>query len=153
MYSWQKINLEQDPWWLEYRLNIDNMQGRVWRSSSGLWRDDGGGCYTLTAADRHVVAFSEELTASENIAPTLQRGGEGGRHDGVMLRGIVRRLMPVECERLQGFPDGHTLIPWRGKAAADCPDGLRYKALGNSMAVPVMRWIGMRMLAHVGGGV
>ena len=38
MYSWQKINLEQDPWWLEYRLNIDNMQGRVWRSSSGLWR-------------------------------------------------------------------------------------------------------------------
>ena len=36
MYSWQKINLEQDPWWLEYRLNIDNMQGRVWRSSSGL---------------------------------------------------------------------------------------------------------------------
>ena len=100
-----------------------------------------------------MVAFSEELTASENIAPTLQRGGEGGHHDGVMLRGSVRRLMPVECERLQGFSDGHTLIPWRGKAAADCPDGLRYKALGNSMAVPVMSWIGMRMLAHVGGGV
>lgn len=112
---------------------------------NGLGVDDGGGCYTLTAADRHVVAFSEELTASENIAPTLQRGGEGGRHDGVMLRGIVRRMMPVECERLQGFPDGHTLIPWRGKAAADCPDGLRYKALGNSMAVPVMRWIGERI--------
>lgn len=120
---------------------------------NGLGVDDSGVCYTLTAADRHVVAFSEELTASENIAPTLQRGGEGGRHDGVMLRGSVRRMMPVECERLQGFPDGHTLIPWRGKAAADCPDGLRYKALGNSMAVPVMRWIGMRMLAHVGGGV
>ena len=50
--------------------------------------------------------------------------------------------MPVECERLQGFPAGHTQIPWRGKSAADCPDSLRYKAIGNSMAVPVMRWIG-----------
>ena len=55
----------------------------------------------------------------------------------------VRRLTPVECERLQGFPDNHTNIPWRGKAEA--PDGPRYKALGNSMAVPVMRWIGERI--------
>jgi hypothetical protein len=54
----------------------------------------------------------------------------------------VRRLTPTECERLQGFPDDHTLIPWRGKMA---PDGPRYKALGNSMAVPVMRWIGERI--------
>jgi DNA (cytosine-5)-methyltransferase 1 len=50
----------------------------------------------------------------------------------------VRRLTPIECERLQGFPDGYTDIPYRGKPAADAP---RYKALGNSMAVPVMRWI------------
>jgi DNA (cytosine-5)-methyltransferase 1 len=57
----------------------------------------------------------------------------------------VRRLTPRECERLQGFPDDHTLIPWRGKTA---PDGPRYKALGNSMAVPVMRWIGQR-IAHL----
>lgn len=57
----------------------------------------------------------------------------------------VRRLTPTECERLQGFPDGHTLIPWKGKPAADCPDGPRYKALGNSMAVNVMRWIGLRI--------
>lgn len=57
----------------------------------------------------------------------------------------VRRLTPTECERLQGFPDGHTLIPWRGKPADQCPDGPRYKALGNSMAVPVMRWIGERI--------
>jgi DNA (cytosine-5)-methyltransferase 1 len=55
----------------------------------------------------------------------------------------VRRLTPVECERLQGFPDGHTNIPWRNKPEA--PDGLRYKALGNSMAVPCMRWIGERI--------
>lgn len=57
----------------------------------------------------------------------------------------VRRLTPRECERLQGFPDDWTLIPYRGKPAGECPDTPRYKALGNSMAVPVMRWIGERM--------
>jgi DNA (cytosine-5)-methyltransferase 1 len=61
----------------------------------------------------------------------------------------VRRLTPVECERLQGFPDGYTMIPWRGKPAEECPDGPRYKALGNSMAVPVMRWIGQRIAAEL----
>ena len=54
---------------------------------------------------------------------------------------IVRRLTPKECERLQGFPDDWTKIPYRGKPADECPDGPRYKAIGNSMAVPVMRWI------------
>ena len=55
----------------------------------------------------------------------------------------VRRLTPVECERLQGFPDGYTNIPRaKGKAAADGP---RYKALGNSMATNCMRWIGERI--------
>jgi DNA (cytosine-5)-methyltransferase 1 len=54
----------------------------------------------------------------------------------------VRRLTPRECERLQGFPDDYTLIPWR---KGEAPDGPRYKALGNSMAVPVMRWIGERI--------
>jgi DNA (cytosine-5)-methyltransferase 1 len=55
----------------------------------------------------------------------------------------VRRLTPRECERLQGFPDGYTDIPWRGKPSS--PDGPRSKALGNSMAVPCMRWIGERI--------
>ncbi|WP_458294530.1 DNA cytosine methyltransferase [Burkholderia pseudomallei] len=55
----------------------------------------------------------------------------------------VRRLMPIECERLQGFPDHYTLVPYRGKPAADAP---RYRAIGNSMAVPCMRWIGERLL-------
>jgi DNA (cytosine-5)-methyltransferase 1 len=55
----------------------------------------------------------------------------------------VRRLTPVECERLQGFPDNYTNIPWRKKD--ESPDGPRYKALGNSMAVPVMKWIGQRI--------
>ena len=54
----------------------------------------------------------------------------------------VRRLTPVECERLQGFPDNWSQIPWKGKPADQCPDGPRYKCAGNSMAVPVMRWIG-----------
>lgn len=57
----------------------------------------------------------------------------------------VRRLTPTECERLQGFPDGYTQIPWRKKPAGDCPDGSRYKALGNSWAVPVVAWIGERI--------
>ena len=57
----------------------------------------------------------------------------------------VRRLTPIECERLQGFPDNYTQIPWRGKPAEYCPDGPRYKALGNSFAVPVVRWIGERI--------
>ena len=57
----------------------------------------------------------------------------------------VRRLTPRECERLQGFPDDYTKIPYRVKPAEECPDGPRYKALGNSMAVPVMHWIGGRI--------
>ena len=65
----------------------------------------------------------------------------------------VRRLLPVECERLQGFPDDHTLIPWKKKPASECPDGPRYMALGNSMAVPVMRFIGTRLDALVKGAL
>jgi DNA (cytosine-5)-methyltransferase 1 len=122
------------------------------------------------------VGWSEELTASIDLAGTIQRGGAGGRHDGVAvaLRGReggataelgddaafalrassgggdkphvmaamqVRRLTPVECERLQGFPDNYTNIKDK------CPDGPRYKALGNSWAVPVVRWIGERINA------
>ncbi len=60
---------------------------------------------------------------------------------------VPRRLTPTECERLQGFPDGWTRIPYKGKPAEECPDGPRYKALGNSMAVPCMRWIGERIQA------
>jgi DNA (cytosine-5)-methyltransferase 1 len=63
----------------------------------------------------------------------------------VITPAAVRRLTPIECERLQGFPDDFTQIPWRNKPAEDCPDGPRYKAMGNSMAVPVMRWIGERI--------
>ena len=100
---------------------------------------------TTAVLQEQPVAWSGELTASIDIAGTLQRGGEGGRVDGVMTPQMaVRRLTPRECERLQGFPDGYTLVEYRGKLAADGP---RYKALGNSMAVPVMRWIGERIAA------
>jgi DNA (cytosine-5)-methyltransferase 1 len=86
-------------------------------------------------------------------APTLDAGfgakhGQNNQHINqggglfVPQSAAVRRLTPVECERLQGFPDNYTLIPWRRGAS---PDGPRYKALGNSMAVPVMRWIGERI--------
>ena len=57
----------------------------------------------------------------------------------------IRRLTPTECERLQEFPDNWTKIPYRNKPEDQCPDGPRYKACGNSMAVPVMRWIGKRI--------
>ena len=57
----------------------------------------------------------------------------------------VRRLTPRECERLQGMEDDYTRIPWRGKPAEQCPDGPRYAAIGNSIAVPVLRWIGERI--------
>lgn len=61
------------------------------------------------------------------------------------IRSVVRKLMPVECERLMGMPDGYTQIPWRGKPESECPDGPRYKALGNSMCVNVMMWVGQRI--------
>jgi DNA (cytosine-5)-methyltransferase 1 len=64
---------------------------------------------------------------------------------GVMHSMAIRRLTPKECERLQGFPDDWTKVPYRNKPADQCPDGPRYKACGNSMAVPVMRWIGERI--------
>lgn len=84
-----------------------------------------------------LVSDDVSLTLSTTNTQTLF-ADEGGTM-------IVRRLTPLECERLQGFPDNHTRIPYRGKPADECPDGPRYKAIGNSMAVPVMRWIGERI--------
>jgi len=129
----------------------------------------GGGqphCIAFTAKDHGADA--------SDISPTLRSGSHSGSHanggvmpavafnnrqdpihsdaalplgakdngNGLLQGSAVRRLTPRECERLQGFPDDYTLIPYRGKPAADGP---RYKALGNSMAVPVMRWIGERI--------
>ena len=81
----------------------------------GSGADVSGAMFTLTKADVHAVATPMQ----------------------------VRRLLPEECEKLQGFLPGYTNIPWRGKP--ESPDGPRYKALGNSMAVPCMVWIGERI--------
>ena len=70
------------------------------------------------------------------------RAASGGSSRSYVAPSAVRRLTPLECERLQGFPDGYTQVPYRNKPAADGP---RYKAIGNSMAVNVMRWIGERI--------
>ena len=80
-------------------------------------------------------------------AATLRSSAASDCFDLVLTREkkYIRRLTPLECERLQGFPDNYTQIEWRGKPAEQCPDSLRYKAIGNSMAVPVMRWIGERI--------
>lgn len=80
----------------------------------------------------------------DDLAHTLRASGGGGDKPHVLTQAMqVRRLTPIECERLQGFPDDWTRVKWRGKDTP--PDGPRYKALGNSMAVPVMRWIGTRV--------
>ena len=89
----------------------------------------------------------DTLHHEDGVMSTLPAGNNdnGGHYTKTVTASTVRRLTPVECERLQGFPDNFTAIPWRKKGAEDCPDGPRYKALGNSMAVPVMRWIGERI--------
>ncbi len=101
-------------------------------------------CIQHASIGRHDNAGPQGKGWQEDVAFTMDSRASA---DAVQFGAQVRRLMPVECERLQGFPDNHTLISWRGKEAAECPDGPRYRAIGNSMAVPVMRWIGKRIAA------
>jgi DNA (cytosine-5)-methyltransferase 1 len=105
--------------------------------------NEGDPMFTLQAGKQHAVAFDWQSggdargldpkdTAQLQACQTPATFGGSG----------IRRLTPRECERLQGFPDDYTLAPYRGKAMSDGP---RYKMLGNSMAVPVMRWLGERI--------
>ncbi len=127
---------------------------------------------TEAVESNHVIAFGAQNSAAQSdsvstevtatldksktpaVCGTLTRASSAGGtvtqqdiNAGHILHSTsaVRRLTPIECERLQGFPDNYTQIKWRNKPAESCPDGPRYKAMGNSMAVPVMRWIGERI--------
>jgi DNA (cytosine-5)-methyltransferase 1 len=101
--------------------------------------------YTLNTAGAHgVCCFVKNDAArdsSNDVAMTLR----GQAEHAVSYQSTVRRLMPVECERLMGFPDNHTQIEWNGKSKEQCPDGPRYKACGNSFCVNCARWLGRRI--------
>ena len=88
-------------------------------------------------------AYNNSVTG--DVSKTVDTGQDYHHVPNVLQCAAVRRLTPTECERLQGFPDGYTAIRWRYTPIEKCPDAPRYKALGNSMAVPVMRWIGERI--------
>ena len=86
-----------------------------------------------------------------SVAPAVRTATGGSSKSFVAasadaVRWAVRRLIPTECEALQGVERNFTRIPWRGAAAEDCPDGPRYKVIGNSMAVDVMAWIGRQII-------
>ncbi len=92
-----------------------------------------------------IAVDTYDYTTNDKTTQTI-RSQSDTEHIGAVLETMaIRRLTPKECERLQGFPDDWTKIPYRNKPADQCPDGPRYKACGNSMAVPVMRWIGTRI--------
>ena len=118
--------------------------------------------YTLEArAEVQAVAFAENSRAELRL-----EGGDGSRCGALSTGGgkpgqgvpmvattaRIRRITPLEAERLMGFPDNYTAIPWRKKPASECPDGPRYRALGNSWAIPCVSWIGKRIQVEVARG-
>ena len=123
---------------------------RTANTSSNGWGIQEELTHTLDQAQGLAIASvtpyeqqGRRVQMSDGVAPTIMSNPKGGmKLEPVFNQMQVRRLTPRECERLQGFPDDYTLVPHRGKPAADGP---RYKALGNSMAVPVMKWIGERI--------
>ncbi len=122
------------------------------RQTTGIG-NNGDPLPTISSAHHHAVAVAENIIGrKENTGAN----GTGAQVElaytqnatgvmGVSVNTFVRRLLPVECERLMGFPDNWTRIAWKGKPEEKCPDAPRYKACGNSMCVNVMRWIGMRI--------
>ena len=104
-----------------------------------------GGNNTPVVLQKKIIAFPTRNTSwtnpSEKLFPALKASDSKGTA-AICTDWGVRFITPVECERLQGFPDNWTRVPYRGKPEGACPKSLRYKAIGNSMAVPVMRWIG-----------
>ena len=122
--------------------------GDVCQTVTSRWGTGGGNVPLVQAYSIREDAKANNFSATPlHVTPALQalRPSVQSHHAQTFVANpmAVRRLTPVECERLQGFPDGYTNIPWRGKE--ESPDAPRYKAMGNSMAVPVMRWIGKRI--------
>ena len=110
--------------------------------------------YTLNATGVHGVAFSQNQIGEirgGNISPTLNTNSNASGRKVSMLPDTlgVRRLTPLECERLQGFPDNWTRIPYRGKSAYNCPDSPRYKACGNAITVDVGEWVLRRLISAI----
>ena len=118
----------------------------------------GGIAIVTTGSNQHLMTTETYCLAENTIGRQPHNGGNGngfqkdlsytlnatGVH-GVKTEARVRKLTPIECERLQGFTDNYTRIPWKGKSAEECPDSPRYKAIGNSWCVPCVRWIGERI--------
>ena len=133
--------------------NISDTVTSKWHKGSGS--PSGNECGLFVGQNNKESNVYENHATDSRVKPidvsstVTSRWGTGGnnipfvREEPNTMR--VRRLTPTECERLQGFPDGWTQIPYGKKPKEQCPDGHRYKALGNSMAVPVMRWIGRRI--------
>lgn len=112
-----------------------------------LGRNNGQENVLFDISDRRDVVRIQK----DGTTPTLTaRMGTGGNNIPCMsINQNIRKLTPSECEKLQGFPPGYTQISYRNKPAEDCPDSPRYKAIGNSMAVPVIKWIGERMINYL----
>ena len=110
-------------------------------NAGGMWRQD---YESETIVHMRTFSGNQESPVAGTLETTCHDYSRADSFN-VAVGFQVRRLTPTECERLQGFPDGFTQIPYRNKPADKCPDEPRYKALGNSMAVPVMRWIGERI--------
>ena len=136
---------KQDPEFESYAITYALAGNTIGRQhgngGNGNGYDESGVSYTLTKTDVHAVAFG--VGESPDLAHCLRSGAsKADKHESTTYIAEntlqVRRLMPIECERLQGFPDDYTNIPVAS-------DSARYKALGNSMAVPVMRWLGKRI--------
>ncbi len=125
-------------------ISIQDVTPREKAQNGKGWNADGISYTVDVAATQGVaqpISLDEEQNAMIDAFGTLKARTAGGGFEGSVMQTnmVVRRLTPVECERLQGFPDNYTNIKDK------CPDGPRYKALGNSWAVPVVRWIGERI--------
>lgn len=116
------------------------------RTGLGVGRRDDP-MFTLQAAHHHAVSYrtnaAGQVTDQGDVAACLNTFTDPSAQS-IQQKMMVRRLLPIECERLQGFPDGYTDVPGTS-------DSARYRALGNSWAVPVVRWIGRRIDKHLGG--